>query len=186
MISNWRYSPETPNLGQIRRFARFARSSVICQGLTALKLIEFDPNWAFRDCNSSLNSPMAMKYCTKLETAKERCPIVFHGHPSNFKVTRDKTSPILTQIVHFWTIGRSQLSNPSDLHCYNGHGQQYSFSTEWYVISSSSIFFPNRIQTMRTEYMSNIFTTKKHWWSCWWSPEKPEAHRAGNHYSFMS
>ena len=20
----------------------------------------------------------------------------------------------------------------------------------------------------------------KHWWSCWWSPEKPEAHRAGN------
>ena len=36
---------------------------------------------------------MAMKCCTKLETAKERCPIVFQGHPSNFKVTRDKTSP---------------------------------------------------------------------------------------------
>ena len=52
--------------------------------------------------------------CTKLETAKERCPIVFQGHPSNFKVTRDKTSPILTQIGRFWTIGRSQLSNPSD------------------------------------------------------------------------
>ena len=72
----------------------FLRSSVKFQGHTALKIVEFDPNWAFPDYNSSLNSPMAMKCCTKLETAKERCPIVFQGHPSNFKVTRDKTSPI--------------------------------------------------------------------------------------------
>ena len=95
----------------------FSRSYVKFQGQTALKIVEFDPNWAFPDCNSSLNSPMAMKCCTKLETAKERCPIVFQGHPSNFKVTRDKTSPILTQIGRFRTIGRSQLSNPSDLPC---------------------------------------------------------------------
>ena len=95
----------------------FSRSSIKFQGHTALKIIEFDPNWAFPDCNSSLNSPMAMKCCTKLETAKERCPIVFQGYPSNFKVTRDKTSPILTQIRRFRTIGRSQLSNPSDLPC---------------------------------------------------------------------
>ena len=27
------------------------------------------PNWAFPDCNSSLNSPMATKWCTKLEVA---------------------------------------------------------------------------------------------------------------------
>ena len=60
---------------------------------------------------------MAMKCCTKLETARERCPIVFQGNPSNFKFTRDKTSPILTQIRRFQTIGRSQLSNPSDLPC---------------------------------------------------------------------
>ena len=77
----------------------FSRSYIKFQGHTALKIIEFDPNWAFPDCNSSLNSPMAMKCCTKLETAKERCPIVFQGHPSNFKVTRYKISPILTQIV---------------------------------------------------------------------------------------
>ena len=96
----------------------FSRSSVKFQGHTALKIVEFDPNWAFPDCNSSLNSPMAMKCYTKLETAKERCPIVFQGHPSNFKVTRDKTSPILTQIGRFRTIGRSQLSNPSDLPCF--------------------------------------------------------------------
>ena len=95
----------------------FSRSSVKFQGHTTLKIVEFDPNWAFPDCNSSLNSPMAMKCCTKLETAKARCPIVFQGHPSNCKVTRDKTSPILTQIGRFRTIGRSQLSNPSDLPC---------------------------------------------------------------------
>ena len=96
----------------------FSRSYVKFQGHTALKIVEFDPNWAFPDSNSSLNSPMAMKCCTKLETAKERCPVVFQGHPSNFKVTRDKTSPILTQIGRFRTIGRSQLSNPSDLPCF--------------------------------------------------------------------
>ena len=96
----------------------FSRSSIKFQGHTALKIVEFDPNWAFLDCNSSLNSPMAMKCCTKLETAKERCSIVFQGHPSNFKVTRYKTSPILTQIGRFRTIGRSQLSNPSDLPCF--------------------------------------------------------------------
>ena len=95
----------------------FSSSYVKFQGHTALKIVEFDPNWAFPDCNSSLNSPMAMKCCTKLETAKERCPIVFQGHSSNFKVTRYKASPILTQIWRFGTIGRSQLSNPSDLPC---------------------------------------------------------------------
>ena len=93
----------------------FSRSYIKFQGHTALKIVEFDPNWPFPDCNSSLNSPM--KCCTKLETAKEKCPIVFQGHPSNFKVTRYKTSPILTQIGRFRTIGRSQLSNPSDLPC---------------------------------------------------------------------
>ena len=95
------------------------RSYVKFQGHTALKIVKFDPNWAFPDCNSSLNSPMAMKCCTKLETAKERCSFVFQGHPSNFKVTRYKTSPILTQMGHFRTVGRSQLSNPSDLPCYS-------------------------------------------------------------------
>ena len=118
----------------------FPRSSIKFQGHTVQNITDFDPNWAFPDyrpvaafkslrfalfypnwafpdCKSSLNSPMAMKCCTKLETAKERCPIVFQGDPSNFKVTRYKTSPILTQIGHFRTIGRSQLSNPSDLPC---------------------------------------------------------------------
>ena len=96
----------------------FSRSYVRFQGHTALKIVEFDPNWAFPDCDSSLNSQMAMKCCTKHETAKEIWPIFFQGHPSNFRFTRHKTSPILTQIGRFRAIGRSQLSNPSDLPCY--------------------------------------------------------------------
>ena len=66
----------------------FSRSSVKFQGHTALKIVEFDPDWAFPDCNSSLNSPMAMKWCTKLKVALKRCPVVFQGHLSNFKVMR--------------------------------------------------------------------------------------------------
>ena len=62
---NDRYS-----LTMLRRGAYcFSRSSVKFQGHTALKIVEFDPDWAFPDCNSSLNSPMATKCCTKLEVA---------------------------------------------------------------------------------------------------------------------
>ena len=82
----------------------FSRSSVKFQGHTAQKIVEFDPNWAFPDCNSSLKAPMATKWCTKLEVAKKRCPIVFEGHPLNFKVTRLKKSSILSKIVRFRTV----------------------------------------------------------------------------------
>ena len=110
MQKAWSNIEEVPNCSSM--------SSVKFQGDTAKKIVAFNPNWSFSDCNSSLNSPMAMKCCTKHETAKERCPIVFQSRPSNFKVTWDKTSPILTQIGRFRTIGRSQLSNLSDLPCY--------------------------------------------------------------------
>ena len=55
----------------------FSRSSVKFQGHAALKSIEFDPDCPLPDSNSSLNSPMATKWCTKLEIALKRCPIVF-------------------------------------------------------------------------------------------------------------
>ena len=45
----------------------FSRSSVKFQGHTALKIVEFDLNWVFPDSNSSLNTPMAPKWCIKLE-----------------------------------------------------------------------------------------------------------------------
>ena len=47
----------------------FWMSSVKFQGHSALKIVEFDPNWATPDCNSSLNSPTGTKCCTKLEVA---------------------------------------------------------------------------------------------------------------------
>ena len=52
------------------------------------KIVKFDPDWPFPDCNSSLNSPMATTWWTKLEVSWRRCPIVFQGHPLNCKVTR--------------------------------------------------------------------------------------------------
>ena len=51
----------------LNRFRCFSRSYVKFQGHTALKIVKFHPNWAFPDCNSSLNSPMATKWCMKLE-----------------------------------------------------------------------------------------------------------------------
>ena len=129
----------------------FSRSYVKLQGHTALKIVEFDPNWAFPDCNSSLNSPMAMKCCTKLETAKERCPNVFQGHPSNFKVTRYKTSLILTQIGRFRTIGRSQLSNPSDLPCSLKIGNSQPIILVRYLLVAEC---ENRAQSKRYMFLS--------------------------------
>ena len=55
----------------------FSRSYAEFQGHTALKIVDFDPNWAFPDCISSLKSLMAVKWCTKLEVALKRCSIIF-------------------------------------------------------------------------------------------------------------
>ena len=44
-----------------------SRSSVEFQGHMAIKIIDFDPDWVFPDCHSSLNWPMALKWFTKLE-----------------------------------------------------------------------------------------------------------------------
>ena len=68
----------------------FWRSSVKFLRHRALKIVELDPDLAFPDCNFNLNSPMAMKWYTKLEVAEKSCPIVFEGQPLNFKVTRLK------------------------------------------------------------------------------------------------
>ena len=55
----------------------FSRSYIKFQGHADLRIVDFNPNWAFPDCNSSLESPMATKWCTKLEVALKRCLIVF-------------------------------------------------------------------------------------------------------------
>ena len=68
----------------------FSRSSIKFQGHIAKKFVDFDPNWVFPHCNSSLNSLMAMEWSTMLEATWKMCLIVFQGCQSNFKVTRDK------------------------------------------------------------------------------------------------
>ena len=45
----------------------FSRSWIKFQGRTSLKIVEFDPNWAFPDCNYNLSSPMATKWRIKLK-----------------------------------------------------------------------------------------------------------------------
>ena len=135
----------------------FSRSNVKFQGHTALKIIKFYRNWAFLDSNSSLNSLMVMKCCTKLETAKERCPVVFQSHPSNFKVTQDKTSPLLTRIGRFRTIGRSQLSNPWDLPCYVNvyccHSSTSSLSFNFWLIYENFYFRLKKNTLFSTHFM---------------------------------
>ena len=64
----------------IEKVPYFFKVIVKFQGHTGQKIVDFDPNWTFPDCNSSLNLPMATKICKKLEVGKERCPIVFQGH----------------------------------------------------------------------------------------------------------
>ena len=44
--------------------------------------------WSFSDCNSSFDSQMVPKWCTKREVALKMCSIVFEGHHSNFKMSR--------------------------------------------------------------------------------------------------
>ena len=79
----------------------FSRSYVKLQGHRALKIVDFDPNWLFPDCSSSLNSPMATKWCKKREVAWKRCPIVFQGHTSNCKVTRAKNRRFESNLSKF-------------------------------------------------------------------------------------
>ena len=66
---------------------------------------------------------MAMKWYTKLEAAWDRCPIVFQGHLSNFKVTRDKQLLISTRIERFRAV------TPDWIHPWLGNDAQ---SLMWY------------------------------------------------------
>ena len=45
----------------------FARSSIKFQHHTRQNIANLDPNWAFLDWNSGFNSPMNLKWCTKLD-----------------------------------------------------------------------------------------------------------------------
>ena len=40
-------------------------------------IADFHPNWAFPDYQSNLNSPIDLKWCTKIDVVKKRGPIFF-------------------------------------------------------------------------------------------------------------
>ena len=65
MATKWCTKPE----------AAKTRCLILFQGHSSIsrsqrqKIDDFDPNWVFPDCNSSSNSQMVIKWCTKLEGA---------------------------------------------------------------------------------------------------------------------
>ena len=108
----------------------FWRSSVKFQGHTAKKIFNFDPDWAFPDCNSSLKFTNGYEMMHKAWSSIEEVPycfwrssVKFQGHSAK-KNRRfwpklgfldrkiDNLNPIWVRLL-----GRSQLSNPSDLPC---------------------------------------------------------------------
>ena len=78
----------------------FSRSYIKFQGHTGQKIADFDPNWAFPDCNCWI-SPMDLKWFTKLDILLKRCSIVLRGHPSNLKATQAEKSNLskITRLV---------------------------------------------------------------------------------------
>ena len=97
----------------------FLRSSIKFQGHTGKKIANFDPNWVFPDCNSSLSSPMDLKWCTKL--ALLFFQVIHQKRHTGWKI--NDLNPIWVRIL-----GRSQLSNPSDLPCSVWYLGQFSIS----------------------------------------------------------
>ena len=108
----------------------FSRSSIKSQGHTGQKIADFDPNLGFPGCNPGLNSPMALKWFTKLDVVYKSCPVVFR---SSIKF-QGHTGRKIDDLNPIW-VGRSQLSNPSDLTCFHNdnlrcHKRRQSF-TPW-------------------------------------------------------
>ena len=112
----------------------FSRSSVKFQGHTGQKSSIL---------NSSLNLLMAMKWCTKLEVTQKSYPITFQGHPSNFKVTRDKKNcrfwPDLSdsglQLQFEFSDGYEMMhkawcSKEEVLYCFQGHPSNFKVMRE--------------------------------------------------------
>ena len=88
----------------------FSMSSVKFQGHTAKKIGDLDPNWAFPDYISSLNSQMAMKWCIKNWSSIEQVPYCFSRLSVKFQGHRAKKKSILTQNWDFSNCNSSSNS----------------------------------------------------------------------------
>ena len=95
----------------------FSRSSINFQGHTGQKIANFYPNWVFPDCNFSLNSPDGFEMMHKAWCSIEEVPYCFPRSYIKFQGHKGWKIDDLDQI---WArlLGRSQLSNPSDLPCW--------------------------------------------------------------------
>ena len=80
------------------------------------KIADFDSNWAFPGCQSSLTSLMDFKCCTKGWRSREEVPYCFLGSSIKFQ---GRTGWKINDSNPLWVrlVGRWQLSNPSDLPC---------------------------------------------------------------------
>ena len=65
------------------------------------------------------------------------CLIIFQGHPSNFKVTRDNILKISTRIERFWTVIQFEFTNGFEMM----HKAWRSIEEVPYCFSGSSIKF---------------------------------------------
>ena len=79
----------------------FPRLSIKFQGHRGQQIANYDPKWAFPDSNFSLNSPMNLKAWCSIEE------VTYY-----FEWKIDDLNPIWVRLL-----GRSQLSNSSDLPC---------------------------------------------------------------------
>ena len=111
----------------------FSRSSIKFQGHTGQKIADFDLNWAFPDCNFCLNSPMDLKWRTKLDVV---CSIPYYFSRSSIKF-QGHTGWKINDLDQIWArlLGRSQLSNPSDLPCSIAAGL-----IRWPSVSTSVVY----------------------------------------------
>ena len=87
----------------------FSRSSVKFQGHTALKIVEFYPNRAFLDCNSSLKSAMASKWCTMLQITLKRCPIVFSCDQAALQMVFSVCPSVRLSVTPFWLCSHHRI-----------------------------------------------------------------------------
>ena len=84
------------------------------------------------DCNSSLNSSMAMKWCRKLAVALKRCPIVFSCYQAALWMVQSVCLSVRPSVTPFWLCSHHCIimkfsgvitSDRSDAHA-RGQGQR--------------------------------------------------------------
>ena len=128
----------------------FSMSSINFEGHMGQKIIDLDPNWAFPHCNSSLNSLMAITWCTKLGSSIEEMPHCFSKSSVKFQwhTKQKKKSPILTRIWRFRTVTHRWL--------WNG-GQSFRRGTLLFLAATKQLYewyFPSVCHTFFTGYIS--------------------------------